>query len=139
MKKRTWIIIGLGVVLAVVAIGAINSRGMASTPVPSSSGQSARVTRTTLSSAVESSGSIKANDYADLAFGASGTVNAVNAEIGDLIAPYPSAEMALYPVSPRVNSAKHDDAKLLDRVEPAATDAEPEHPPPRVPEQEELF
>jgi putative SOS response-associated peptidase YedK len=61
-----------------------------------------------------------------------------NAEIGDLIAPYPSAEMAYYPVSARVNTVRNDDAKLLERSEWAMEDAEPE-PPPRVPEQEELF
>lgn len=62
-----------------------------------------------------------------------------NADIADLIAPYPSAEMAYYPISARVNSVKHDDAKLIERTEPIPADTEPEHPPPRMPEQEELF
>jgi putative SOS response-associated peptidase YedK len=59
-------------------------------------------------------------------------------EIGELIAPYPSTEMGYYPVSARVNTVKNDDAKLLERVQAVAEEAEPE-PPPRVPEQEELF
>lgn len=63
-----------------------------------------------------------------------------NADIGDLIAPYPAAGMAYYAVSTRVNSARHDDAKLIERTEPVADEGDAEHePPPRVPEQEELF
>ena len=65
-------------------------------------------------------------------------LDSANAEIGDLIAPYPSSEMSYYPVSARVNTVKNDDARLLERVQPAIEEAEPE-PPPRVPEQEELF
>ena len=63
-----------------------------------------------------------------------------NADVADLIAPYPPARMAHYPVSSRVNNVRHDDASILDRVEPAAGDApvEPE-PPPHLPEQESLF
>jgi putative SOS response-associated peptidase YedK len=34
-----------------------------------------------------------------------------------LLNPYPSDEMAAYPVSTRVNSTKNDDAELIDRVE----------------------
>ncbi len=85
MKKRTWIMIGIGVVVVVVVISAINRGGMASAQVTPSSSQIAQVTRTTLSTAVESSGSIAANDTAALAFGTSGTVAAVNVEIGDLV------------------------------------------------------
>jgi HlyD family secretion protein len=85
MKKRTWIMIGIGVVLVVVVIGAINNRGTANAPATPSSSQIAQVTRTTLSSAVESSGSIEANDNAALAFGASGTVAAVNVEVGSQV------------------------------------------------------
>lgn len=59
-----------------------------------------------------------------------------NAEVADLIAPYPSAEMALHPVSTRVNSVRHDDASLID---PALMEpAESQEPPPE-PEQESLF
>jgi putative SOS response-associated peptidase YedK len=61
-----------------------------------------------------------------------------NAEVADLIAPYPSAEVAYYPVSTRVNNVRHDDAKL---IEPSTTTEEPEssHEPPPEPEQESLF
>ena len=65
-----------------------------------------------------------------------------HAEVADLVAPYPSKEMAYYPISPRVNSVRHDDAKLIERTEPIAGEAEgdAEHePPPHIPEQEELF
>ncbi len=61
------------------------------------------------------------------------------ADVADLIAPYPSDAMAYYPISPRVNNVRHDDALLIERAEPMAADAVPEHEPPRPPEQEELF
>ena len=58
-----------------------------------------------------------------------------NADVADLIAPYPSAEMAFYPVSTRVNNVRNDEAALIEHsiaVEVAETE-----PPP--PEQESLF
>ena len=63
-----------------------------------------------------------------------------NPDVGDLIVPYPPAGMAYYPVSPRVNNVRHDDASVLDRVEPATGESGAEHdPPPHPPEQESLF
>jgi putative SOS response-associated peptidase YedK len=62
-----------------------------------------------------------------------------HADVADLIAPYPSDAMAYYPISPRVNNVRHDDALLIERTEPMAADAEPEHDAPRPPEQESLF
>ena len=62
-----------------------------------------------------------------------------NADIADLIVPYPSAAMAYYPVSPRVNNVRHDDASLIERTGPMAADDEVEHEPPHPPEQESLF
>ena len=62
-----------------------------------------------------------------------------NADVADLIAPYPSEAMACHPVSARVNSVRHDDASLIEPVaglEPESADAEP---PPHPPEQESLF
>jgi putative SOS response-associated peptidase YedK len=62
-----------------------------------------------------------------------------NAEVADLIAPYPADAMTYHPVSTRVNSVRHDDASLIEPVtqpEPEAADAEP---PPHLPEQESLF
>ncbi len=63
-----------------------------------------------------------------------------NAEVVDLIVPFPAAAMAYYPVSTRVNNVRHDDATLIERDSsaPAANDAE-HGPPPHRPEQEELF
>ena len=62
-----------------------------------------------------------------------------NAEVADLIAPYPSAAMTYYPVSTRVNNVRNEDAALIDSVAPIA-DGDPEHdPPPHAPEQESLF
>ncbi len=62
-----------------------------------------------------------------------------NADVADLIAPYPSAEMTYYPVSTRVNNVRHDEASLIERTAPIA-DGETEHePPPHPPEQESLF
>ncbi len=83
MKKRTWIIIGIIMVAACAVIGVLSRQGMANAQATALSGQIAPVTRTTVSSAVESSGSIAANDDAALAFGTNGTVAAVNVEVGD--------------------------------------------------------
>jgi putative SOS response-associated peptidase YedK len=63
-----------------------------------------------------------------------------NADVADLIAPYPSAAMAYYPVSARVNSVRHDDASLIERVAAMPAGGEADHePPPSAPEQESLF
>jgi putative SOS response-associated peptidase YedK len=59
------------------------------------------------------------------------------ADVLDLIAPYPPAAMAAYPVSTRVNNVRHDDATLLEAVAPATgVDADDAPPPPA---QESLF
>jgi len=62
-----------------------------------------------------------------------------NADVDDLIAPYPSSAMASYPVSARVNSVRHDDATLLERAEGLAVEASEVADVPPVPEQESLF
>jgi hypothetical protein len=77
MKKRTWIIIGLVVIVAGAMIGVLNRQGMVSAQSAAVSSPIAQVTRTTMSSAVKTSGSIAANDDVALAFGANGTVVAV--------------------------------------------------------------
>ena len=63
-----------------------------------------------------------------------------NADVADLLAPYPSHAMAYYPVSPRVNHVRHDDASLIEPVvaieRERVADSEP---PPHPPEQESLF
>jgi putative SOS response-associated peptidase YedK len=61
-----------------------------------------------------------------------------HADVTDLIAPYPSAAMACYPVSNRVNNVRHDDAALIESVTPQAPASAPHHEPPS-PEQESLF
>jgi putative SOS response-associated peptidase YedK len=62
-----------------------------------------------------------------------------NADVADLIAPYPAVEMTFYPVSTRVNNVRHDEASLIEHTAPIA-DGEAEHePPPHPPEQESLF
>jgi len=43
------------------------------------------------------------------------------ADVADLFAPYPADAMAYYPVSTRVNSVRHDDASLIERVAESAT------------------
>jgi putative SOS response-associated peptidase YedK len=75
---------------------------------------------------------------------------ASDADVTDLLAPYPADAMTWYPVSTRVNSVRNDDAALIEQV--AETDATPnaDAPPPPAdgkdigdeempPEQTELF
>jgi putative SOS response-associated peptidase YedK len=67
-----------------------------------------------------------------------------------LIAPYPAAAMAWWPVSSRVNSVRHDDASLIERLpesdamlplraDEAAPTPAPKRAAPPKPEQPELF
>jgi putative SOS response-associated peptidase YedK len=62
-----------------------------------------------------------------------------NAEVADLIAPYPADAMAYYPVSTRVNSVRHDDASLIEPAAAGERDAAEAEPLPHPPEQESLF
>ena len=62
-----------------------------------------------------------------------------NAEVTDLIAPYPGDAMAYYPVSTRVNSVRHDDASLIVPVSAPEPESADDEPPPHTPEQESLF
>jgi putative SOS response-associated peptidase YedK len=62
-----------------------------------------------------------------------------NADVADLIAPYPPGAMACYPVSSRVNSVRNDDAALLERAQPMAVEESEPADAPTVPEQESLF
>lgn len=68
----------------------------------------------------------------------------------ELVVPYPAGSMSWWPVSSRVNSVRHDDASLIERLPesdallplraPDATSAlPPERPGPPTPEQPELF
>jgi putative SOS response-associated peptidase YedK len=61
-------------------------------------------------------------------------------DVGELIVPFPADAMAWYPVSTRVNSVHHDDAKLIECVSPPPPDAGDDgESPPHPPEQESLF
>ena len=62
-----------------------------------------------------------------------------NAEVADLVAPYPADAMTYRAVSTRVNSVRHDDASLLEAIAQDAPETDDAEPPPRVPEQESLF
>jgi putative SOS response-associated peptidase YedK len=68
-------------------------------------------------------------------------LDVANEDLTGLFDPYPAEAMTYYPVSPRVNSVRNDDAKLIVRVDEAASEATTaEHePPPPIPEQESLF
>ncbi len=59
-------------------------------------------------------------------------------DVHDLVVPFDGQRMTHYPVSARVNSANHDDAKIIECVEPLPA-AEPEPDAPREPAQESLF
>ena len=62
-----------------------------------------------------------------------------DADVADLIAPYPSAAMACYPVSTRVSNVRNDDPAVLERAEPVAVEAGTGDAEPNAPEQESLF
>jgi putative SOS response-associated peptidase YedK len=63
-----------------------------------------------------------------------------HADVADLVAAFPAQAMTYYPVSPRVNNVRHDDASLIERTAETAGDAEADHEPPaHPPEQESLF
>ena len=68
-------------------------------------------------------------------------LDVANEDTADLFTPYPAEAMTYYPVSPRVNSVRNDDAKLILHVEeggPHAIAAETKMPP-TSPEQDSLF
>lgn len=61
-----------------------------------------------------------------------------NADIEDLIAPFPGERMTYYPISTRVNAVRNDGPTLIERFE-AVPEAEEAEAPPSMPEQESLF
>jgi HlyD family secretion protein len=85
-KKRTWIIIGIIVVL--VAAGGVyfatrqTANGQAGRNFLANA-QTAKVVRTTLSNSVDSTGSLNPESKVSLSFGTSGTVAEVKAKVGD--------------------------------------------------------
>jgi HlyD family secretion protein len=87
-KKRTWIIIGIVVVL-VAAGGVYFATRQTATGQGGrnflANAQTAQVVRTTLSNAVDSTGSLNPEAKVPLSFGASGTVAAVKVKVGDQV------------------------------------------------------
>src|SRR5512135_1245740 len=81
-KKRIWII--LGVVLVLVVVGFIVARATStSAGAQLANVQVGRVTRATLLSTVDSSGSVTPESNVTLSFGTSGPVSKVNVQVGD--------------------------------------------------------
>ena len=61
------------------------------------------------------------------------------ADVPELVAPFPAAQMVWYEVSTQVNSVQHDSASLIERAAPPRADEPAAEAPPRPPDQEELF
>jgi HlyD family secretion protein len=102
MKKKR-ILIGLGVVAAVIAGVVIvsNNQRSAAESAALANVQLGRVTQTTLSQTVDSSGSVAPESEVTLSFGTSGTVSKVNVEPdarvkqGDVLAELDASDIAL--------------------------------------------
>jgi HlyD family secretion protein len=85
-RKRTWIIVGIVVVL--IAGGVIlitNNQRSAAEAAARANVQLGRVTRATLLSTVDSSGSVTPESKVTLSFGTSGPVSKVNVQAGDQV------------------------------------------------------
>ncbi|HSD83601.1 MAG TPA: hypothetical protein VLG46_07075, partial [Anaerolineae bacterium] len=83
-RKRTWIIIGVVVVLIVAGGVYLTTRQTANGQAARNflaNAQRVKVVRTTLSNAVDSTGSINPEAKVSLSFGASGTVSQVNVAV----------------------------------------------------------
>ena len=85
--KRTWII--LAVVVALIVGGVYfttrSTTSQASASALLTNAQTVAVTRTTLFTSVDSTGSLIPEAELNLAFGTSGTVEQVNVEVGDSV------------------------------------------------------
>jgi HlyD family secretion protein len=85
-RKRTWIIVGVVVVLIAGGIALVtNNQRSAAQAAAQANVQLGRVTRATLLSTVDSSGSVSPESKVTLPFGASGTVTRVNVQPGDRV------------------------------------------------------
>ena len=84
-RKRTWIIIGIVVVLIAVGVVVMNNQRNATQAAAQANVQLGRVTEATLSSTVDSSGSVSPESKVTLSFGTSGTVSKVNVKPGDRV------------------------------------------------------
>src|SRR5512145_980753 len=81
-KKRIFMTLGAIVLVGAGVTFATNRSQTASADTTTQTGQ---VTRATLSSVIESSGSASPESSITLSFGASGTVDKVNVQLGDLV------------------------------------------------------
>ena len=85
-RKRTWIIIGVVVILVAVGVVVVSSNQRnAAQAAAQANVQLGRVTEATLSSTVDSSGSVSPESKVTLSFDSSGTVNKVNVQPGDRV------------------------------------------------------
>jgi HlyD family secretion protein len=84
-RKRTWIIIGVVVVLVGVGLVVANNSQQNAARAAQGTVQLGRVTETTLLSTVDSSGSVTPLSKVTLSFGTSGTVSKVNVRPGDRV------------------------------------------------------
>ena len=83
MKKRTWFIIGVVAVLIVAGVVIVsNNQNGAAQAAAQATVQTGRVTRATLLSTVDSSGSITPESKVTLSFGTAGTIAKVNVQAG---------------------------------------------------------
>jgi HlyD family secretion protein len=83
-KKRRWIIVGVVVVLIVVGVVVVtNNQRNTAQALAQANVQMGRVTRATLLSTVDSSGSVTPESKVTLSFSTSGTVAKVNVQVGD--------------------------------------------------------
>jgi HlyD family secretion protein len=83
-NRRRWIVLGIVVVLVAVGVVLItNNQRSAAQAAAQANVQMGRVTRATLLSTVDSSGSVTPESKVTLSFGTSGTVAKVNVQVGD--------------------------------------------------------
>jgi HlyD family secretion protein len=83
-KKRTWIIIGIAVVLSVVGVVLVTNNQRSVAQAARSNVQLGRVTQATLLSTVDSSGSVTPESKTTLSFGTSGTISQVTVACNNL-------------------------------------------------------
>jgi HlyD family secretion protein len=84
-RKRTWIIVGVVVVLIGVGVAVATNSQRSAAQAAQTTVQTGRVTESTLFSTVDSSGSVSPESKVTLSFGTSGTVDKVNVQPGDRV------------------------------------------------------
>ena len=81
-KKRIFVTLGA---VALIGLGVTFATNRSQTSAAAAETETGQVTRATLSSVIESSGSASPESSITLSFGASGTVEKVNVQLGDLV------------------------------------------------------